>query len=289
MSWSDRKWAGFDDHGWRAGMGSGRPEGVFWILGLIVGLHVLKVILGASGGGTDRWIDEHFSFSIDAMLSWRFWTPISYQFVHGGIGHLLGNALGIFVFGRIAEGVLGRNTFLTAFLSIGAAAVVLSRFMPGAALGASVVGASGSLYALLGILLARVPKLPLNLILFGAVELRWIVIVYISIDVLMLLGDGQGRGATGESSGVALWVHLLGATLGFGWAFLWPRYGDGWWRGRAQRKRRQAEVKAFERQHATEQELDRILDKISREGMDRLTREEREFLKRRAQESSTRR
>ena len=44
----------------------------------------------------------------------RPWTFLTYMFVHGGLLHLLGNSLGLFVFGPIVENRLGSSRCSTA-------------------------------------------------------------------------------------------------------------------------------------------------------------------------------
>jgi hypothetical protein len=101
----------------------------------------------------------------------------------------------------------------------------------------------------------------------------WILaVVLILIDVLSML---QSPG------GVAHTAHLGGAL--YGWVFY--RWGGGIERvfgaidEMAEKKRRKKEQKRAERDAELRKEVDRILDKVNREGMTGLTEEERRFLK----------
>lgn len=289
MSWADRNWAGTDDRGWRGGGGGfavSRPQGVMVLILALAGAHLFKVVALAvlSGGSDPRFgqaVLDVFGYRGTSILEGHIWAPLSYQFVHAGFGHLFWNCLGIFIFGRILEGVIGKKAFLVSFFACGALAVVWTRLLPGTNPDIPVVGASGSLNAILGILLIRVPNLELNL-LIAVVKMKWIVGFYIFIDVVKALGDGGGP--MGEAGGVAVYVHLGGVATGALYAWAWPRHIEPWWTGRADRARRKKEVAEFAKRQQNEQELDRILEKINREGMDQLTQNERAFLKRRSEE-----
>ncbi len=82
------------------------------------------------------------------------WLPlplcfITYQFVHGGIGHLLGNMLYLWIFGNNIEDVLGPIRFIIFYLLggvIAAGVQILSQ--PWSPL--PMVGASGAIAAVLG-------------------------------------------------------------------------------------------------------------------------------------------
>ncbi len=79
------------------------------------------------------------------------WQLLTYAFLHGGVLHLFLNMLGLWMFGAELELLWGRKRYL-AFLAIGAVfgglTFVVATALPG--MGASsLVGASGSIYALL--------------------------------------------------------------------------------------------------------------------------------------------
>ena len=72
-----------------------------------------------------------------------------YMFLHGGIGHLLGNMLFLAVLGLLVEGALGHGLFLLVYLlgGLGAAFASLAWHWGDAG---SLVGASGAIAALMG-------------------------------------------------------------------------------------------------------------------------------------------
>lgn len=80
------------------------------------------------------------------------WTPLTYQFLHGGLMHLFMNMLWLFVFGPEVERVLGSRQFIRFYLACGALGVLatgLPYFLSGGY--SPVIGASG---ATMGVLVA---------------------------------------------------------------------------------------------------------------------------------------
>ncbi len=81
-----------------------------------------------------------------------FWTPLTYQFLHGGLMHLFMNMLWLFVFGPEVERVLGSRQFIRFYLACGALGVLVTG-LPFVLTGQynPVIGASG---ATMGVLVA---------------------------------------------------------------------------------------------------------------------------------------
>jgi len=79
----------------------------------------------------------------------QYWRLITSVFLHGGLEHLLFNALALWVWGRYIEAMLGKWRYLTVFLAAGVAGALCSYvFSPYLS-----VGASGAIFGLFGALL----------------------------------------------------------------------------------------------------------------------------------------
>ena len=159
-------------------------------------------------------------FALWPLASGNFqpWQVLSYAFLHGGLGHLFFNMLGLWMFGSELERLWGQRRYAQ-FLLAGVLTAALAQMLTTALVGSRVptVGASGGLYALLlayGMLFPNrtivllIPPIPMKartfVIVFGAIEL-----------VLGMLDFG----------GVAHFAHLGGMVGGF----LMIRY----WRGQS--------------------------------------------------------
>ena len=82
------------------------------------------------------------------------WTLITSIFIHGSMGHLLGNIFALGLFGSILERIHGTKKFLLVFFASGIVSGIASSFFYDAAL-----GASGSIFGVLGMLAALRPKM----------------------------------------------------------------------------------------------------------------------------------
>lgn len=151
------------------------------------------------------------------------WQVLTYAFLHGSIGHIFFNMLGLWMFGSELERIWGQRRyieFLGASVLTAAACQLLISMLAG--YHNSTVGASGGLF---GLLLAFGMMFPERTImpLFPPIPMKAkvFVAVYGGIELFM--------GVTGTASGVAHFAHL-GGMLG-GWLML--RY----WRGQPPFKR----------------------------------------------------
>lgn len=218
---------------------------------------------------------------VPALGLWRPWTFITYMFLHGGLGHLFFNMLSLFFFGPRLEARLGSRHFLALYFASGITGALLSLlFTPQAA----IIGASGAVF---GVLLGFAYYWPRDQILVWGifpVESRVMVVV---MTALALWG---GFGATG--GGIAHFAHLGGFAGGYVYLKLVQRrWGMEKFRrqtrprgprletpsGAMDRWRR---IKRDDLHEVNREELDRILDKISAQGLGSLTPGEREFLDR---------
>ena len=136
------------------------------------------------------------------------WQLVSYAFLHGGVGHLFFNMLGLWMFGSELERVWGQQRYWQ-FLLAGVLTAALAQLLITALAGSNVptVGASGALYALLlafGMLFPNRVIMPL----FPPIPMkaRTFVIVFGALELLLGLMD---------VGGVAHFAHLGGMVGGF--------------------------------------------------------------------------
>lgn len=223
----------------------------------------------------DPWTIRWFGLTPALVAQGEVWRTVTYMFLHGGVWHLAFNMLWLWVFGREVEEALGsvRFLFFYFFTGIGAGLCALALgwggFVP-------VIGASGAVFGVLMAYAILNPHRPITLLVFLVLPVtmsaRTLVAIVGGLQVLLLLQSG-GRGL-GELA------HLGG--LFFGWlALKWPAILA--WIRLAERRReysRQARVvtrRTAERRQLQD-EVDRLLAKISRGGMESLTDRERKRL-----------
>jgi len=104
-----------------------------------------------------------FGFDSDALPG-RWWTTVTYMFLHGGWGHLAGNMYALFVLGSVVEYTFGAAAFLVIYVLAALGGGVASYIF----LDAPTVGASGAIFGLSGALLWLLrpqqdrPRVPLS-------------------------------------------------------------------------------------------------------------------------------
>jgi len=148
-------------------------------------------------------------------------TPATALFIHGGWLHLLGNMLFFHVFGAMTEERMGHIEFALFYLVCGCLAL-LGYAAANAESQQTLVGASGAISAVLGAFLylfpgARVTSLFPFLFFLPLRFPAWVVLPF----WVSLQWVAAGRVSSGP--GVAYLAHLVGFSLGFGYA--WVRFG----------------------------------------------------------------
>jgi membrane associated rhomboid family serine protease len=146
-------------------------------------------------------------------------TPLISMFLHGGWGHILGNALFFWVFGNNIEDSMGPGRFLGFYLLCGlVAAATHVLVQPGSAV--PTVGASGAISGVLGAYLVLYPRVRVNMLFWFLIFFRvfaipaWVVLIYwFGVQVLTGL-PGLSTVRPDVSSGVAVWAHIGGFVAG---------------------------------------------------------------------------
>ena len=161
-------------------------------------------------------------------------TIFSSMFIHalglGGILHVGGNMLYLWIFGNNVEDTLGHGRFLVFYLASGAAAA-LAQTAVGPGSPVPMIGASGAVSGVLGAYLLLFPRANvLTVIIFG------FFIRVVRIPAMVVLGFWfivqvlNGLGSFGASGGVAFFAHIGGFVAGMGLLFvLRPRPGPRPW------------------------------------------------------------
>lgn len=141
-------------------------------------------------------------------------TLITSLFLHGGLLHVLGNMLYLWVFGDNVEGAMGRWRFLAFYLLCGAAAglaqLALNLQSP-----IPLVGASGAIAGVLGAYLMLFPTARILTVIpiFFFVRLVSIPAVIV-LGIWFLLQIVNSAASFGATTGVAWFAHIGGFAAG---------------------------------------------------------------------------
>jgi membrane associated rhomboid family serine protease len=145
-------------------------------------------------------------------------TIFTSMFTHGGLLHLGGNMLFLWIFGNNVEDAMGRVRFIIFYLLGGIAALALQSVIDPSST-APTLGASGAIAAVLGgyIILyprARVLTVVFIILFFTLIEVPAIVVLGFWFLEQVLFGALGLTDPTGGGGGVAYFAHIGGFIFG---------------------------------------------------------------------------
>jgi membrane associated rhomboid family serine protease len=145
-------------------------------------------------------------------------TVFSSMFMHGGLLHIGGNMLFLWVFGNNVEDAMGRFRFIVFYLLGGVAAMALQTAVGPSATVPS-IGASGAVAAVLGGYLliyprARVLTLVFLFVFFTFIQIPAMFFLVIWFGQQLLFGYLDYVDPTGGGGGVAYFAHIGGFAFG---------------------------------------------------------------------------
>ncbi len=232
-----------------------------------------------------HWLSHFLALKADVLQQpWMLWELLSYGFAHASLGtpnglwHVLFNMFMLWMFGRDVEARYGGKEFLLFYLLsiIVAGAVWLAWNIGFQVKTGSLVGASGGVVAVFLLFVLRNPRQ--TLYVWGLVAVpAWL------IGGLMV-GWDLLRALPGNDSNVAWQAHLAGA----GFAFLYFRFHwnlsrlvPSRWKLNLKSLRSRPKLKIHDPEldyGRLDEEADRVLDKLHRDGEQSLTEKERGIL-----------
>ncbi len=262
---------------------------------LVVNAIVFVFELMVSGHSRSLFIeDNYFALSVEGLKHGFVWQLFTFQFMHAGLLHLVVNCWAIYVFGRAIEETLGWKKFLTLYLSSGVVGgifqVLAASLWPGL-FGGPVVGASAGGFGLIAAFAVLFPERELMLLLFFVLPIRlsakmllmWSVVITLALIVFPLGHVANAAHLGGMLTGVVFirqFVQGRWIQSGFPSSSAVPgEFISGWvgksslWRSAANKPDGDLSNDEF-----VKSEVDPILDKISRQGIQSLTAREREIL-----------
>ena len=228
------------------------------------------------------------SLGADNIRAFEIWRLGTHMFAHGGFGHIAFNMWALYVFGQPLEDRIGGSRFLNLYffsgLIGGGTWLLFNWHSP-----IPVIGASGAVF---GIMMASAMLFPNRMYMLMIppipMRLKTLAVVFAVIESISLLSRSGGR--------IAHLAHLGGMVGGYlymRWAF--PGLSSGGLKslfssftkprpprppGEGFRRVMPDEPDEPREEVVSTAEVDRILDKIGKQGISSLTRQERESLER---------
>lgn len=272
-------------------MGGVTEKLIYWNVALFAIPWILKGIFSLFG--IDLNFMEYVSLSSNpADLSLKPWSVISYAFFHADILHILFNLIILNFTGRLFLTFFTQKQLLSLYLmaAIFAGLIYIISYLVFPALinqKALLVGASGAIMAILFATATYAPYMQIRLLLIGTIKIWHIAVFYLIIDLISLSFSNVG-GHIAHLGG-ALFGYLYSSQLKNGTDITKPftAFVDGLvnlFRGRksapfkkVHKNPTYTKPKAVPKDK-TQQQIDEILDKISKSGYDTLSKEEKDFL-----------
>ena len=244
-----------------------------------------------------NWFSVPSSFK--AFLS-RPWTLITYMFTHKDILHILFNMLWLYWFGTIFLEYLDQKKLVAVYLlgGICGAVVYIISFNIFPAFNQVVnesvaIGASASVLAIVVAIAAYVPDYSVNLFLLGRIKIKWVALaIFILTSVMDFSVNSGGKLA-----------HIGGAVFGYIYTVSLRRGRDPG-KGlnkildlfatlfkprkklRVTYKKKKTDYEYNKSRADHQEQINKILDKISKGGYDCLTKEEKDLLFRESQKKN---
>jgi membrane associated rhomboid family serine protease len=235
-------------------------------------------------------------------IIWHFypWQLITYQFMHGGFYHIFFNMLMLWMFGMEIENIWGSKKFLTYYLICGIAAGLSQLFIaPLFSTPAPTIGASGAIFGVMIAFAMMFPDRYIFLWFLLPIKAKYLIGFLFVLEIFWIGNAG---------SDVAHLAHLGGAIAGFLYIMLdkstyvplkssFRSFSSGRgfsssgnpFSGLSEKFKRKSqnieEAKYYDINHdkdddveVSQEEIDRILDKISESGYQKLSEREKKIL-----------
>lgn len=214
------------------------------------------------------------------------WSLFTYMFLHSGIFHILFNMLWLYWVGSILHEYLGNRKVYEAYFGGGLAGalvlIVSYHVFPvfNASLSNSyAVGASAGVLAIITATATLLPDYTMRLLFFGDVRLKYIALITVLLDILLIPQQNSG-GHIAHIGGAAFGLFYIKATYRYG-QLIPEKFYDFFKRKSSIKvhykadKPGRAPASSYK---PSQDEVDRILDKISKTGYESLSQKEKDIL-----------
>ena len=200
------------------------------------------------------------------------WQPFTYLFLHGGLFHWLFNMFILWMFGAELERRWGTAEFLKFFFVTGFGAAICVLLLSPHSM-TPTIGASGAVFGLIVAFAMLFPDSVMYLYFLIPLKAWQAAVLFAFIEFF--------AGLEGGGSGIGRFAHLGGMLTGF----LYLRFSGGltiqaksWFR--AFKRPSKPRVEFHEATDELVSQVDRILDKVLRQGAESLTADEKRIMDR---------
>lgn len=254
---------------------------------IFVSISVLEVFITLSGGGSliRVVINKLMLPASFTTFILQPWSLISYFFLHLSFGHILWNMLFLYWFGKIIHDNIGNNAVISLYILGGIigglsymALFNIIPFYEDRVSESLMLGASAGVFSVVAGSATLLPNYTFYLLFLGPIRIKYIALFYILLSFFDITGSNAG----GEIA------HIGGALIGY--LFIKQlqngiNMGDGvikiinlFNRKNSSKKEKEFTINKETSFEISQDEIDKILDKISESGYSSLSKKEKEKL-----------
>ena len=261
-------------------------------------INIVNAIFGLFLSSLDQHVNVTSWLAVPASLGklvTRPWTLFTYMFLHEGFMHILFNMLVLYWMGVIFLEYLGPKKLFSTYVLGGVAGALLyilsfnifPLFQP-VLYESFALGASAAVLAIMVGIATLLPDYSIRLLLIGNIPLKYIAGVMLLLDLFRISGDNAGGHI----------AHLGGAMFGFFYIRqlhkgkdlaagfnkvmdrlqVWFGSNNTSFRRSSRKARAVSDEDYVEDKKSRQEQIDRILDKISKSGYGSLTQKEKDIL-----------
>ncbi len=264
------------------------------IIGLLAGVYSFLFQLdGPNSSDFPQIIDALMLPSSIPQFIEKPWSIFTYQFLHVSFWHIFFNMIMLYFSGKIFLSFLKNKQFVWVYILGGIAGgafyVAAFNFFPvfeSIVSSSRALGASASVLAVLTCVAVYIPNYNLPLFLIGNVKIKWVAIAIILIDIISI--DKGNPGGHIAHIGGAFWGLIAGIFYSKSFLknikfylktkFKKKPFKVKYPNSSSANNKVKTDYEYNELRAEKQKKMDAILDKISKFGYDKLTKEEKEFL-----------
>lgn len=251
----------------------------------LIAINVIVYIIGINPTGRlALWANMFSDAEAYRIYNFAPYQLVTYMFLHGGFSHILFNMWGLYIFGMLVAPILGRTRFLILYFLSGIGGGLL-HMLANWDSPVPVVGASGALFGVMMAVAMLRPNVEMFIMFIPVpVKMKTLVVVYALLEIA----------SNYRVDNIAHLAHLGGFVAAYLYLIFFCKKDVVWslkdiFGGNFRRTfdRTAASGHAAEANksggtapephitHVSQHEVDRLLDKISRDGINSLTDYER--------------
>lgn len=268
--------------------------------GAVYFLQMISNNLIISGERGEAWLTYLFALNpLGERFNFEIWQLLTYQFMHGSFSHILFNMFALWMFGMEIEHIMGSKKFLTFYLLCGVGAGLLQLFLSPLISGGLgyTIGASGAVYGVMIAFAMYFPDRYVFIYFLIPIKAKYLIAILVIFEFMSVQ----------DPTLVAHLAHIGGAITGVIFILLdrrneskrrnifssFKKTGNSFSSGGFQNvfkknpfKQADVEDAKFydinssrkEEDTVTQDEIDKILDKISQSGYQNLSDREKKIL-----------